>query len=618
MRQDQIYNIESMDIPNFWNLSEIESIPLNITIEKTGNIWNETYQKNFTFQNIYYTSQYWNNSPLRIYGVLIFPDNHSGNLTKVPGILLMHGLGGNHTKMLDLAYILAAQNYSVLVIDMAGHGLSDGPYPTQEWIIPNTDDPSNITSDLLNQTHFYLVTRAALRGVDVLLNQSIIDQNRIVVMGGSYGGITSIFVSNIYWMKVRTAIPIIAAGNFKVSFATQYSLFRLLVNVNEIGINSPSFSYIFENFDPINYVNSSNNPPTLYICSTNDDFFPIVTFNNTYYESYNLSKGISMTPGGHHGIQMYPIKGTILYWLNYTLWNGPAPPKIHVNKEIIPTIFGSKIKINANISCNASISKVILATHREVMGAFWIEHDMTRLDHSIWSIELSNLPINAELTYYVIVELDNQYFIMFSSYVYRESLSTWLEIPFIIMLIFIFALPIFLLIRMEINKKLPKVASYNQRKLLYLYCSQIAGMGTSELFILFSLFLPLVVVFPQSNNYSISMETILTQFIDFVPILTLIIYIILTLGLILSISKPILGGLINLIIPVFLIIGVILAVSWLSSIGIPIGSIGLSEESIIIGFGLILWLIMPIIQIGFGIFKRIYQKRLLNSDLKDF
>ena len=612
-KQDQNYNLKSMDIPNFWNISEIESIPLNISIEETKIIWNETYQKNFTCQYIYYTSQYWNNTPLRVYGALIFPDNHSGNLNKIPGILLMHGLGGNHRKMLDLAYLLASQNNSVLVIDMAGHGLSDGPPPTQEWIIPNTDDPSNITSDLLNQTHFYLVTRAALRGIDVLLNQSVIDKNKIVVMGNSYGGITSMFISNIYWMKVNTAIPIIAAGNLKVGFSTPYSFFNLIVNTNEIDLDSSSFSYFFQNFDPINYVNSSKNPSTLFICSTNDDFFPITNFNNTYYNTHNTTKAISMTPGGHHGIQMYPMGGSILYWLNHTLWNGSSPPKIQVNKEIIPTILGSKIKINANISCNASISKVILATHREVLGASWIEHDMIQLDQSTWTIELSSLPITADITYYVIVELNDQYYTMFSSYVYRESLSTWLEIPFIIMLISIFAIPIFLLIRMEINKKLPKVSPSNQRKFLFFYGSQIIGMGISEFFILFSLFLPLIVVFPQSNSYKISMETILTQFIDFVPPLTLILFIILTLGLILTISKPILGGLINLLIPVCILIGFTIALNWLFSIGISITSIGLSTESITLGVGLICWTIMPIIQISFGFFKRIYQKRLMNS-----
>lgn len=597
-------------IPNFWNLTEIQSIPLNITYTDVEYYWNETVQKNFTLQHLFYTSQYWNNSALRVHGVLLLPDNSSGDLEKLPGILLMHGLGGSYIKMIESGYVLAAHNYCVLLIDHPGHGLSDGPFPSSDWLVPDVPENYTITPDLLNRTHFYLVARSAVRAVDVLLNQTYIDSQKICTMGGSYGGIASMFASNIYWSKVKTAIPIIAAGDLKTGFSTDYTFFHLIVNTNEKPIDSPGYSYLYEYFDPIRYVNTPNNPPTLFICGTNDEFFPLNSFNATFTKSTNNLNAISMTPGGHHGFLLYPSVGSILYWLNYTLGNGIAPPEIQVSREITNTLLGSKLTVSANIETNATISKVKLAYRREFAGLTWNELEMTQTGNNSWNIEVSSLPINTQISYYVIVELEDEEYIMFSSHVWKDALSTWIEIPFIILIALGSTLIIFLVLRHDIKKNKQKIPKSNQNKLHLIYILQITTSEVTEFFILMSFLSPLVILLPESNAFGISMLDILNVYIDFIPILSIILLLVIIIGYILSMTKPILGGIVNIIPPLILIIGSSLLFNIFAD---SASIIGLELTSIILSNGIIIWIVMCIIQISFDVFKRIYKKRLFGS-----
>ncbi len=601
-------------IPSFWNFTEIEQIPLNISIESTSYLWNETHQKNFTIRTLYFTSQSWNNTPLRIYGVLVGPDNSSGDLGQVPGIIAMHGMGGTHTSMLDLAYFAAAYNYTVLTIDFPGSGYSDGPPPTQDWIVPDLSGwDGNVTADLLDNSHFYLTARAAIRGIDVLLNQTEIDPTRIAVTGSSYGGMNTMFASNIYAHKVRTAIPVIASGNIGSAQADPNSFFRLIVNPYEVDFNEYPYSDYFQYLDPITYVNSSNNPPTLFLVGTNDEFFPLSSFNETFFATFNSSKALSMSPGGHHGwFLMKPDRGTFLYWLNYTMWSGPAPPAIQTFSKVENTLFGSKLTVTVNITndVDAPISKVILASHWDVLGAAWTETEMTRLNQSAWSIEITNLPVNADLTYYVMVEIEGDLYVMFSTNAWRETLTTWLEIPFFILLGLAIALPTFMLVRREYRKNKPKIAPENERKFRYLYSSQVIGITVTEVVIAITLFLPIAIVLPESTKLEFSIATILTNYIDLIPLLTPILFGILITYFIIAFNKPVLGGILNIGIPAMILAGLAFIMTLFADYEDLLLAFRPSESFISVGFGLILMLAMGFTQIGLGIFKRKYQKRL--------
>jgi len=612
-KETEIDQRDTNQIPDFWNLTQIQSIPLNISIVDTYPLWDSIYSKNYTVQELYYTSQIWiNNTPLRIYGELVFPDNRSGQLGRVAGVLVMHGLGGTHTQQLDLAYFLAAQNYTVLLIDFPGHGNSTGPPPSQQWLVPDLSGfDGNITADLLNHTHFYLSARAAIRAVDVLLNQTVVDPDRIALTGNSYGGLNTLFASNIYWQKVRTAIPQIAPGDFETTFSTPYSFFHLLVNPHEIDLTQPPYSTVFHYIDPIVYVNTTHNPSTLFICGTNDDFAPLEAFNNTFYATYNTTKATVISPGGHHGFLLRPSEGTILYWLNYTLWGGPAPPNIQVGRAVDSTPVGEVLKVTANVSCNAPISKVILAYHWEVMGFQWSTQEMILNGDSTWTVEIANLPFSAEITYYVMVEIDGTYYTMFSSYVWRDSLTTWLGIPFFILIAVGIGLAVYFLFRRDLNKVKPQIPTNNRQKVYYLYAAQICGLVLTEIGIFICIYLPVVVILPQTNSLELTMATFLSEYIDILPYASIVILGVLTVGFILGLSRPVLGGIINFSMPLAILLVEVVAGSLLFSTFGENPGLNLVGPFMTVGIGVIIWIIMCIIQICFGIFKRIYKKRLL-------
>jgi hypothetical protein len=317
-----------------------------------------------------------------------------------------------------------------------------------------------------------------------------------------------------------------------------------------------------------------------------------------------------MTPGGHHGFLMNPVTGSILYWLNYTLGNATAPPDTQVSREITNTLLGSKLTVSAKIETNATISKVKLAYRREFAGLTWNELEMTQTGNNSWNIEVSSLPINSKITYYVIVELEDDEYIMFSTHVWNDTLSTWVEIPFIILITIGSTLIIFFLIKYDIKKNKPKIPKSNHYKLHSVYILQIVTSEITEVFILLSFLSPLVILLPESNAFGISMLDVLNMYIDFIPILSVIILLVIIIGYILSMTKPILGGIVNIIPPLILLIGISLLFDIFAG---SASIIGLELSSISISNGLILWLIMAIIQISFDVFKRIYKKRLLRS-----
>jgi len=602
------------EIPDFWNLTEIQQIPLNITIENTQYRWDSFYQKNYTIQYLYYTSQNWNNSALRCYAALIKPDNTTGQLGKVPAIVMIHGLGGSHSSLMDLGYFAANYNYTCLAIDLPSHGNSDGPPLTQEWVIPDLSNyTGSITPDLLNRTHFYLIARAAIRAVDVLINQTFVDSTKIAMTGGSYGGLTTMFASNVYWQKVQSAIPIIASGNLAQSFATPYSLTNLVVDPNKYDITVPPYSDLIRYFDPLYYVNSTHNPATLFICGTNDDFFPLETFNDTFYATHNNTKGMSMSPGGHHGILMKPMEGTILYWLNYTLNDGPAPPYIQLlSRHVRSTLFGEKLTLFVNISCSSPISKVLFAYHREVIGAPWKTCEMNQINSSTWTIELNSLPFNADVTYFIMIELNGVFYTMFSSSAWRDSLTTWLQIPFFILIVFGLAVPIFFLAKRDFKKLKSQIPKDNHPKLKTFYFYQFAIVGATEIGISLSLIVPIAIILPHANHLEISISLLLTEFIDFLPIITLLVFAILIAGFILAMTKPVLGGIINLLIPGSLVVLGIFIFLQIGSISEDLASFGVTNDLLGIGTGLILWLAMGSTQIVLGIYKRKHLRHLIN------
>ena len=115
----------------------------------------------------------------RIAATLIVPD------TRMPGVLFLHGWGGNQTQYAPRAREIAALGCACLTVDMLGHAKTQ---PRQA-----------------------AVTRAhnlqdAVAAYDALVAESDVDANKIAVIGSSYGGYLATILTSmrpVRWLALR-------------------------------------------------------------------------------------------------------------------------------------------------------------------------------------------------------------------------------------------------------------------------------------------------------------------------------------------------------------------------------------------------------------------------------
>jgi predicted acyl esterase len=109
-----------------------------------------------------------------------------------PGVVLIHGFGGNKTHMSEIALAAAVNRYASIAYSVRGQGNSGGL---------STVGGSRERQDLLEVILYFR-------------NISFVDGNRIGVMGGSQGGIHS-WMAAIHQMPgVRVVAPLIATPDF--------------------------------------------------------------------------------------------------------------------------------------------------------------------------------------------------------------------------------------------------------------------------------------------------------------------------------------------------------------------------------------------------------------------
>ena len=96
-----------------------------------------------------------------IAGTLVAP------ATAVPGVLFMHGWGGNQEQYLTRAREIAALGCVCLTFDLRGHARTESQHET----VTREDN-----------------LRDAIAAYDVLAGQPAVDASAIAVVGSSYGG----------------------------------------------------------------------------------------------------------------------------------------------------------------------------------------------------------------------------------------------------------------------------------------------------------------------------------------------------------------------------------------------------------------------------------------------
>ena len=117
--------------------------------------------------------------PRAIAGTLVVPD------ARMPGVLFLHGWGGNQSQYAARAREIAALGCACLTVDLRGHALTE------------PDRPSVTREDNLQD---------ALAAYDRLVRESVVDDDEVAVVGSSYGGYLGTILTTlrpVKWLALR-------------------------------------------------------------------------------------------------------------------------------------------------------------------------------------------------------------------------------------------------------------------------------------------------------------------------------------------------------------------------------------------------------------------------------
>ena len=115
----------------------------------------------------------------RIAGTLIVPD------TRMPGVLFLHGWGGNQAQYAQRAREIAALGCACLTVDMRGHAAT-----------------ASVRDSVTREDNL----RDAFAAYDALANEGAVDDGQIAVIGSSYGGYLATILTTlrpVKWLTLR-------------------------------------------------------------------------------------------------------------------------------------------------------------------------------------------------------------------------------------------------------------------------------------------------------------------------------------------------------------------------------------------------------------------------------
>lgn len=215
---------------------------------------------------------------LTISGWFITPDD-SGAAR--PTVILLHGLGGHRGGMLNEAALLVPEGYNALLIDLRGHGQSDGDKTTLGY--SEVED---------------------VRGaVDYLLTRDDVDPDRIGSAGFSLGGVTVLrATARIPEIQAVAAIsafqtiddnvtPIVQALTGRPPFPFPAAV-MLFVNM-ETGINASEVRAI----DDLSAISPR---PVLFVHGGQDTVVP-VSNSEAMHAAASDPKALLIVPDAAHG-----------------------------------------------------------------------------------------------------------------------------------------------------------------------------------------------------------------------------------------------------------------------------------------------------------------------------
>lgn len=421
----------------FWDTEKalVESTPLNIGIVSQNTTTHDGIAFNRT--DLTFDTPNWvgaSPSTLQVYATLFTPTNASGTLPLTPGIVVIHGTGQRRQLFFETGLSFAALNCSALVIDLVGHGQSEGPGPTANVTVYDGD---------FNRTaYYYLAICNGLQAVRVLLSfTSLVDPARMAITGFSLGGITTQIVGAIYHDKIALVMP---AGAINITCWFPETAIRDLADLSYeelLALPESTFQYM----DPLNYIGMAQYPDICSFMGTTDEYFSYKGIDDVWQvlQASSNKKWFQVTANGHHS---YPTDQTMRYLLRYELFGGPEPPSIAITRAANTGGALEQFQIDATVTCATPVRSVMICyKYLDIFGEAWRSKEMVPSGGNQWTGTIDTPWITSSTDWFVKVTLETAGVVEFTSSVNEAgTLTNYFSFLPIAGIVAAMAIPIFL------------------------------------------------------------------------------------------------------------------------------------------------------------------------------
>ncbi|MHA1734427.1 MAG: alpha/beta hydrolase family protein, partial [Promethearchaeota archaeon] len=350
----------------------------------------------------------------RINGLLVYPDNGSGDLGKAPAVVVMHGLNGamGH-ELVSWAEEYASRGFVALTYSHPGHGNSGGPKPYH----------GNFGTDsFYGKEHFFLLVATCIRAVTLLESVPEVDASNIVLTGTSYGGLTTLLTSAVFYDHVRAGIPLIASGDFEDSFQTKGMMLSHVFGNREGVVTDNWTDHLRDQMDPAVLVADPRTPPQLMLFGTDDDFFTLESGNATLAALGEGRGYVVLNPNAHHGLGFDPagfpnfyLWGSIEYFLEHAINGSDPPPTYQVTPVVDRSLAGEGLEFYICVTGPPAQAQFtggrLFYRYTGVLGEPWRSVPLGRVstpNGDVWHARLPKPVLTSEVEYFVQGELDSE------------------------------------------------------------------------------------------------------------------------------------------------------------------------------------------------------------------
>ncbi|OLS24389.1 MAG: Cephalosporin-C deacetylase [Candidatus Heimdallarchaeota archaeon LC_3] len=521
------FNLNTDKIPDFWNVNEIKNEDLDITVIDSG------IKEKINITTYYFNSGEYDNHPIRVFAEV--RKLESINQSR-PAILFIHGFGGNHTQVDPYVDYYSNKGFITLSIDLPGFSGQTTGFPEL------SPDFLEISSNNPKASALYILERSVINSISLLTTIPEVNQSQIIVVGGSLGGILSIYASALDTRIFASAI-FLAAGDFAdgIKYGGLLNAF-FPRDKYPSPLESQEVRDFLQKFDPLIYAKHSN-VPIFYSIGTNDEFFSIESANKTYSQ-FPTNKAVNFIPGHNHDLSLDLTVESTDMWLSATINNSIILPEFNITQLNSNNIIAEQTQITIRVESSMPIRVMKFHYKENYMGIKWKTVDLKNFNtigNTSLAFYMLEAPVTSvPVTWFVSVELDNG--ATFSSLLYENSLSNIIFLPWMGILGILLALPIVIQLYIKYRRFSKRGFDSNTKNHIFIIISEIVSIiSIQSLFIYSVLSLPWFVIrYQESYKLTATLPTFLNLVVN-EDIVGYGVAILLYLGLVVSLASPRVG-----------------------------------------------------------------------------